>query len=98
MENTIQTRAARYGTPLGRPSETDLAAYEAKLAAMDDAVFTEECSDAIFWSSTAFSNPRDKSHWMVDACYADAKRRGGEDAPLYEKAYKQVAREQGIEP
>ena len=94
--STIQSRAARYGTSLCRPSEVELQAYEEKINAMGDRQFVSECGSMIFMSAYAANNPRACWHWMVDACYACAVQRGGEHAPLYDLAYKQVASEQGI--
>ena len=96
MTNTTKGRAARYGTSVCRPSESELESYETKIAAMTDRQFVDECGRMIFMSAYAANNLRACWHWMVDACYADAVRRGGETAPLYDLAYKGVAREQGI--
>lgn len=96
MTDAIVKRASLMGTASCRPSPADLLEYDAKLAAMDDDAFVLECGSMIYMSAYCGNNPRAIWHWRVDACYDEAKRRGGDDVPLYQRAYNRTARSQGI--
>ena len=64
----------------GRPKSE----YIAKLSAMTDEELKSECYSMIYQSARCAGNPRADWHWMVDACYAESKRRGGD---IYGSAY-----------
>ena len=64
----------------GRPKSE----YLAKLSDMKDADLKSECYSMIYQSARCAGNPRADWHWMVDACYAEAKRRAGD---IYGDAY-----------
>jgi hypothetical protein len=66
----------------GRPK----ADYLTKIAAMDDDALEHECYSMIYQAARCANNPRADWHWMVDACYDEASKRG-EKAPIYCKAY-----------
>lgn len=66
----------------GRPK----ADYLLKIAAMDDAELGRECYEKIYHSARCSNNPRADWHWMVDACYDEAKTRD-EQASIYCDAY-----------
>jgi hypothetical protein len=66
----------------GRPKSK----YLAKIAAMSDEELRSECYSMIYQSARCNNNPRADWHWMVDACYDEASKRG-EKAPIYVSAY-----------
>ena len=65
----------------GRPK----ADYLTTIAAMSDGKLQSECHSMIDQASRC-NNPRADWHWMVDACYDEAKKRD-EDASIYSRAY-----------
>lgn len=66
----------------GRPKSV----YLSKIAAMDDKDLGHECYSMIYQSVRCNNNPRADWHWMVDACYDEAKKRD-DQASIYVKAY-----------
>ena len=66
----------------GRPK----ADYLTKIAAMDEAALYSECYSMIYQAARCANNPRADWHWMVDACYDEAKKRA-DGAPIYCRAY-----------
>lgn len=66
----------------GRPK----ADYLIKIAAMDDEKLGNECYSMIYQAARCNNNPRADWHWMVDACYDEAKKRD-DKASIYCKAY-----------
>ncbi len=69
--------------------------YRATIAGFNDADFLKEAKDKVWLSAYASNNPRSDYHWQCDLCYDEAVRRGGVDAPLYNKAHKAVMQEAG---
>lgn len=61
--------------------------YLTKIAAMDDEALYSECYSMIYQSALCNNNPRADWHWMVDACYDEARKRDDESS-IYVKAYK----------
>lgn len=59
-----------------------------RLAAADEAGYLELAERYIWLSAYANNNPRSDYHWMADACYDEAERRGKPD--LYRKAWKRA--------
>lgn len=80
--NAIETNKYTGTDNYGRP-KTD---YLAKLAAMSDTALSSECYSMIYQAARCANNPRADWHWMVDACYDEAAKRG-EGAPIYSRAY-----------
>ena len=72
----------------GRPK----AHYLTKIAAMDDKALHGECYGMIYQSARCNNNPGADWHWMVDACYDEAKKRDGK-CSIYTRAYDQCYRE-----
>jgi len=66
----------------GRPK----ARYLGKISGMDDTTLSRECYNMIYHSARCANNPRADWHWMVDACYDEAKKRNT-DANIYSKAF-----------
>lgn len=66
----------------GRPKSD----YLAKLAEMTDDELGRECYSMIYQSARCNNKPRADWHWMADACYDEAAKRG-EGAPLYSEAF-----------
>ena len=64
--------------------------YLKKIAEMNDKAFRSECYSMIYQSARCANNPRADWHWMVDACYDESERRGGD---LYGKAYNECYRD-----
>ena len=64
--------------------------YADKIAGMDDAAFLKDAELHIWLSAYANNNPRSDYHWMADACYDEAKRRGKPE--LYRQAWEKAAR------
>lgn len=60
-----------------------------QLAAASEAEFLEIAEMYVWLSAYAANNPRSDYHWMCDACYAEAQRRG--QPGLYERAWKRAA-------
>jgi hypothetical protein len=58
-------------------------------AAVSDAEYLELAEQYIWLSAYADNNPRSDYHWMCDACYAEAGRRGKPE--LYRKAWEQAS-------
>ena len=56
-----------------------------KIAAMSDEEFVKRAETLIWLSAYANNNPRSDYHWMADACYDEAARRGKPE--LYKQAY-----------
>jgi hypothetical protein len=67
--------------------------YLAKIAAMTDDQLFAQAKDAIWFSAFAANNPRSDYHWQCDAVYDECQRR--EDKTIYDRAHKQVMRENG---
>ena len=65
----------------GRPRQ----AFADKLAEASEDKFYGYCGDYIWLSAYATNNPRSDYHWMCDACYDEAVRRGM--AWIYDKAW-----------
>ena len=61
--------------------------YLTKISEMDDAALYSECYSMIYQSARCANNHRADWHWMVDACYEEAQKRG-DGAPIYSRAYK----------
>jgi hypothetical protein len=59
--------------------------YADKIADMTEALFLQEAEQKIWLSAYAGNNHRSDYHWMADACYSEAERRGKPD--LYKTAY-----------
>jgi hypothetical protein len=72
----------------GRPKSN----YLQKISEMDDSQLSSECYSMIYQSARCDNNPRADWHWMVDACYDEAKRRDAE-ASIYVRAYERCYRE-----
>lgn len=72
----------------GRPK----ADYLTKISAMDDEQLGSECYQMIYHSARCNNNPRADWHWMVDACYDEAKKRD-EKASIYGFAYERCYRD-----
>lgn len=64
-----------------------------KLAGMDDEALQGEAEKYIWLSAYAANNPRSDYHWQCDATHAEAKKRDPEKASIYDRAYKNVERE-----
>ena len=62
--------------------------YLARIAAMTDADFANECESKIWLSAYASNNPRSDYHWMADTCCDEAKRRGKPE--LYTQAFEKA--------
>lgn len=63
------------------------------IAAMDESGFVKHAEQTIWLSAFANNNPRSDYHWMADACYTEANRRGKPE--LYSKAYDRARRSAG---
>lgn len=63
--------------------------YVAKLAAMTDEQLFTEAEQYIWLSAYADNNPRSAYHWMCDATYDEAQRRGKTD--IYSRAHKKAS-------
>ena len=63
--------------------------FAGKLAAADEDGYLEIAELYIWLSAYAISNSRSDYHWMADACYDEAVRRGDRD--LYYKAWKKAS-------
>lgn len=72
----------------GRPKSD----YLTKIAGMDDEALQDECYSMIYQSARCANNHRADWHWMLDACYDEAKKRDPE-AGIYSKAYKECFRD-----
>ena len=48
--------------------------YLTKIAALDDKAFYDECYSMIYQAARCSNNLRADWHWMVDACYDEAKK------------------------
>lgn len=55
-----------------------------KIAALDEAAFLKDAEKYIWLSAYANNNARSDYHWMADAFYDEAKRRGQPE--LYQQA------------
>ena len=66
----------------GRPK----ADYLAKLSAMDDKALERECYHMVYHSARCANNSRADWHWMVDACYDEARKRD-DKASIYKRAF-----------
>jgi len=69
----------------GRPRQD----FADRIAAMDDETFVREVEQYVWLSAYASSNPRSDYHWMCDATYDEAKRRGNTD--LYQRGWNRAA-------
>lgn len=69
--------------------------YRKKLTGLSEEDYLTEAKDKVWLSAYANNNPRSDYHWMCDLCYDEAVRRGGKDAPLYDKAHKAAMRSAG---
>ena len=47
------------------------------------------CEDYVWLSAYASNNPRSDYHWMVDACYDEAKARG--KVELYDRGWRRAS-------
>lgn len=65
----------------GKPRQS----YANRLMGADDTEFVRVAEQAIWLSAYANNNPRSDYHWMADACYSEATRRGKPE--LYQQAY-----------
>jgi len=63
--------------------------FAGKLAAADDTEYLRLAEQYVWLSAYADNNPRSDYHWMADACYDEAKRRGKPE--LYEQAWRRAA-------
>jgi len=70
----------------GKPRQN----YADKIGAMDDSAFLKDAELYIWLSAYANNNPRSDYHWMADACYDEAQRRGKPE--LYKQAWEKAAR------
>lgn len=66
----------------GRPKSD----YLVKIASMSADALYSECYSMIYQAARCANNPRADWHWMVDACYDEAKKRDP-DATTYCRAY-----------
>lgn len=64
-------------------------AFANRLAAANDEAFLRIAEEYIWLSAYANNNPRSDYHWMCDACYDEAKRRGKPE--LYDQAHKNAS-------
>ncbi len=69
----------------GKPRQ----AFADRLAAASTAEYLDIAEQYIWLSAYANNNPRSDYHWMCDACYDEAKRRGKPE--LYRKAWEQAS-------
>lgn len=69
----------------GKPRQ----AFADKLAAADEAGYLKIAEDYIWLSAYAANNPRSDYHWMCDACYDEARRRGRPE--LYKRAWERAS-------
>jgi hypothetical protein len=60
-----------------------------RLALATDEGYLDIAEEYIWLSAYANNNPRSDYHWMCDACYAEAKRRGKPE--LYDQAHKKAS-------
>jgi hypothetical protein len=60
-----------------------------KLAAASDKEYLDIAEQYIWLSAYANNNPRSDYHWMCDAAYEEAKRRGQPE--LYDRAWNRAA-------
>jgi hypothetical protein len=90
-------RQQRYVAPLSNPDNAPAKqeAFCAELETMTDADLQARAEQMIWLSAFAGNNPRSCYHWQADACYDEADRRGKPE--IYELAYKNVARAEGID-
>lgn len=65
-------------------------AYSDRIAAMADDGFLKEAEKKIWLSAYANNNPRSDYHWMADACWDEAARRGKPE--LYQRAWDKAAK------
>lgn len=72
----------------GRPREE----YLTKISGMNDKELKDECYSMIFHSARCANNLRADWHWMVDACYDEAKRRDFL-AEIYTAAYEKCVKD-----
>ena len=63
--------------------------FAGKLFDLDDEHFVREAESYIWLSAWAANNPNSDYHWMCDACYHEAMRRGNVD--LYQRAWHQAS-------
>lgn len=69
--------------------DKEIKEFEAGLAELGDAEFTERAEQLIWLSAYADNNPRSKYHWQADACYDEAVRRGKPE--LYKTAWERAS-------
>lgn len=70
----------------GRPRQN----FADEIAGIDDARFQKEAESYIWLSAYASNNPRSDYHWMADACYDEAARRGKPE--IYTLAWEAASR------
>jgi len=87
MTETSADRLTIEGTDnYGKPRQ----AFADRLAAAaSDGEYLELAERYIWLSAYASNNPRSDYHWMCDACYGEAGRRGQPE--LYDRAWKRAA-------
>jgi hypothetical protein len=69
----------------GKPKQ----AFADRLAAASDEEYLKIANDYIWLSAYASNNPRSDYHWMADACFDEAERRGRPE--LYDQAHKDAS-------
>jgi hypothetical protein len=69
----------------GKPRQN----FADRLAAASDEEYLKIAEEYIWLSAYASNNPRSDYHWMCDASYAEAKRRGRPE--LYDQAHKNAS-------
>jgi hypothetical protein len=65
----------------GRPRQV----FADKIAGMTEGEFVKEVEQYVWLSAYAANNPRSDYHWMCDATYYEARRRGNTD--LYQRGH-----------
>jgi hypothetical protein len=69
----------------GRPRQD----YAVRIAAMTEPSFSAEAKQKIWLSAYASNNRRSDYHWMADACFDEAQRRGKPE--LYTAAFERAS-------
>ena len=65
--------------------------YILKLQAMTNEELRHTCSERIWFSAYASTNPRSDCHWQCDACYDECQRRHTEY--IYKEEHAKLVRE-----
>lgn len=60
-----------------------------RLSLANEAGYLKIAEDYIWLSAYAANNPRSDYHWMADACYEEARRRGQPE--LYQRAWQRAS-------